>query len=204
MSNIDYIKLFRCPVPDQRYIWYGKYNDDSMVYEFDNNGIETNFTEIKKEDLTSFGLMGNGGRVYFDVNDGLIHLDTTRVLNLYLLDENDDKIKITEIPDYKYNDIIQYKKGYMDFRYGRGIQEGKIKASEHFMGYKVDLKDKENTIKAQVIYCLPVRGTIHLIMKLNSIDRDFNGKLVAQYGGNRDEAPLNLSKNTLNEFRINL
>lgn len=207
MSQFDYIKNNRSPIPSQYFIWYGLYKDGSMVVEFNNDGVETEFSTIDKPELTRFGLMGNGGRVYFDTSDGLIHLDTERVLKLYLLDENDEKYPITEIEGKTYNDIIQYKKGYMDFKLSRSrnMNCGNVTPFQHYFGYKIDVDSvPDNTIKVQVIYCLPLRGPISVTVKLNSIKKEFKGKLVAQYGGNKDSIDLELSRNTTNEFMINL
>ena len=201
-SNFDYLGNNRSPIPGQHFIWYGIYNDGSKIYEFNNDQTETEFNDINKPELSQFGLIGMGGKVYFNTNDGLIHLDTVRVLKLSLEDENGKSYNITEIKDKKYTDIIQYKKGYMDFRPGRMVQNGTITPSEHYFGFKTDVELPDNIIKVQIIYCLPLRGTIYLITKLNSIDKDFKGKLIAQYGGNVETTDLDISKNTNNEFRI--
>lgn len=204
-ENFDYIRCCRSPIPNQYFIWYGMYNDGSIVVEFDNNQVETNFNEINKPELSRFGLLGNGGRVFFNTSDGIIHLDTTRTFNVYLVDENNNEYPISGIEGKEYKDIIQYKKGYIDAKMcrGRAIQQGKMTPYEHYFGYKIDVDSiPDNVIKAQVIYCLPIRGTISITVKLNSLNKEFKGKLIAKYGGNKESIDINLSRATTNEFKI--
>lgn len=199
----QYISNNLSPIPNQTFIWYAKYNNDiPMLTEFEDDGKENEFNDINKEELKEFGLLGNGGKVYFNTNDGVIHLDNEREANIFLENEN-GITSLTKNDNVKYNDIIQYKKGFLNYDPTVGDRQSKLNVAINYIGYKArTYVSAMNVLSFQIIYGLPMGEPNFFIVKLNSEDVNYKGKIVLTYGGNRDEAPIELKKNKVSTFEI--
>ena len=143
----DMIKKNICPmVGVQHFMWYAEYKDGTMDTEFKADLSETPFDNIKRDQLKQFGLMGNGGRIYFDIKDGIIHLgggiDLKLSANLNGVDFN-----ITKNHKLDYSNIIQFKKGVYDFGFGSTPSDMKpCRVGAHFIGHKGYFKPEDNPL----------------------------------------------------------
>lgn len=193
----------RSPIRKQRFIWFCLYEDGSMFTEFNDDGSENEFSDIKQDELKEFGILGNGGRIYFNTTDGIIHLDRERTLKVYIVDEEGKKIYLTENSDIDYHNILQYKKADMYFSM-TGRQQTALTPTEHYIGYQGEILLPENIIEFRYIYCLPAYGGNNfVIMKLQSNKKDFHGKLGLDVSNMSNiENEIDLSKGSMNEFKI--
>ena len=219
-SNVDFIKNNYCPnLRHQMFMWFAEYEDGTEIYEMDNDCKETPFDSIDKDKLKRFGLLGNGGRIYFDIKDGVIILDNRKInFNLLeVLEDNKEKeeiksnaIKITGRTDTKYNDIIQYKKGVLDVPLGGETKNQQMTTAINFIGFKVKIRTNDNIWNIQYILCVPVGNPYILRVRVNSMQKDSNAlmELVSVDENNRDTKSISPSiefkKDTPQEFMIQI
>lgn len=185
---IDFIKAMLSPVPYQLFIWKADYRDGSYLTEFENNQKEHPFSEIKKDKLKLFSLIGNGSYITFDCQDATFWVGKTYVHKLVIVDENGKEIMPTynhDTDDYKYTDIIQYKQGAYDFSpnpVGGKAHQTAFSVIGHYIGYKSNVKiDDEQTIYQSTIMQIPITSTNNMItfkFTITSTGKPFKGKLV--------------------------
>lgn len=193
----------RSPVRKQRFIWYCLYDDGSMFTEFNDDGSENNYDDIKQDELVEFGILGNGGRIYFNTADGIVHLDRERTLKVYLITEDNIRINLTENSDIDYHSIVQYKKADMFFSMN-GKQQTALTPTEHYIGYSGELLLPGNIIEFRFTYCLPAYGGNNFaVMRVQSNNKDFKGKIGLEVSNMRNmENEIDCPKGTMNEFKI--
>jgi hypothetical protein len=139
------IKDLQSPMGEvQPFIWFAKYNDDSLFTEFEEDKKENEFSKIDKENLKEFGILGKGVKFYYSAKDGIIWLKDVKgngnYFEFYLKDENENIIKLSDRnDDKKYNDIVQYKGFHQDFELkSKNALHGLVIDSYH-IGYKYDI-----------------------------------------------------------------
>lgn len=225
-TTIDFIKENKCPnYPYQEYMWFAEYEDGTKLYEMDNNCTETQFSEIDKDKLKIFGLMGKGKRIWFDVKDGIINLngEDKLIFNLlrdveYNRDTNGiiaDIIKVSNREDTKYNDIIQYKKASLDIGISGETRDRKMYVEMNFIGFKVKIKDNDNIWNIQLILCVPMANNplfkYLLKTRINSMEKDDRVVLELKIKCNDKEKDtdsisheINFEKDSPQEFMIKI
>ena len=187
------------------FIWFAKYKDGSEIHEIENDQTEQAFTSIKKDELSEFGILGNSGRIYFEISNGVIHLDGNRDLNVSGILDDGTRIDFTNNPNISYSDIIQYKKGNYDFTISEDSNVAvmhKSTIAANYIGYKTHMSiDGVLACNYQLIYCLPATGTNSIIFKITP-DRDIKIDLHLTYLANDDHAPILLTKDHSSSFQI--
>lgn len=138
----------RVPInPSKRVFgWYAKYYKKSVIDEFNDDGSENDFKDIQKENVKEFGLYGGGTNLWMETRDGVFHITSKKgsnAIRLYLEDEDENVIKLTDRDDTSYRDIIQYKGFYTYASAPTGRKEdkgkqlnGDIVTSKYIFGYK--------------------------------------------------------------------
>lgn len=143
----------RSPIyPQQDYIWYAINNDNSKVYEYDNNKKETMFDYLDKTNVKHFGLLGNGITFSFDRESGQFYISDKPI---------DLSININNKPISLKGDkdIIQFKMAHTD---GSFIKKGPITYRKSidgfFMGYKMKTTIDNKDLYIQINIGIPMAG----------------------------------------------
>lgn len=149
----------------QPFIWFAKYNDDSILTEFDDEQKENNFNDIDKENLKEFGLLGKGVKIYYSTEDGIIKMKDTKghidIIESSL--KNGDAVEcISSRKDTVYNDIVQFKGFHQDFDpLTKDPLHGVVIDSFH-IGYKIVIKGETGVIYVRVLLRLELGSGIKL------------------------------------------
>lgn len=199
----DYIGANYSPIPYQPFLWFAKY-ENSAITEFENDKKENRFDDIKKEDVVEFGLFGNGGKIYFNTNEGIIKL-VDRELNVFLIIDNKE-IPLTGNKSVDYHDIITYKHASYDLAISgtKATTKGHPQIDEYHVGYKtkIDLGDL-GKLGYKIIYTLPMnRPSAFITISLNSYDQDLDAKLSLRYLANNVTNDIHLPMNTTKSYRV--
>lgn len=129
--------------------WYAKYfkgpgSNGTIVDEFNDDGSENDFRDIEKRIVKEFGLYGGGTNLWMETRDGVFHITSKKgshAIRLYLEDEDENIIKLTDRDDICYDNLIQYK-GFYTYasaptKENKGKQlNGDIVTSKYIFGYK--------------------------------------------------------------------
>lgn len=126
--------------------WYAKYYKGSIIDEFNDDGSENDFRDIQKVLVKEFGLYGGGTNLWMETRDGVFHITSKKgshAIRLYLEDEDEAVIKLTDRDDTIYCDLIQYKGFYTYASAPTGREEdkgkqlnGDVVTSKYIFGYK--------------------------------------------------------------------
>jgi len=126
--------------------WYAKYYKGSIIDEFNDDGSENDFRDIQKALVKEFGLYGGGTNLWMETRDGVFHITSKKgshAIRLYLEDEDEAIIKLTDRDDTIYCDLIQYKGFYTYAAAPTGKEEdkgkqlnGDVVTSKYIFGYK--------------------------------------------------------------------
>lgn len=171
----------RSPVP-QAYIWVANYDDNTALTEYDLQTKKSNdFYSINKNKLINFGIIGQGSQLYYNVANGVFHINQDRFSVSYI--SNDDEFPLTGRA-LLYNDIIQFKNGSSEANLNTRAKEGKFKNSIDCFnfGYKKAMNLNDVNINYQCIFSLPTDDIAYLQIKVTS-DQDLNGQLVIRKNG---------------------
>ena len=164
----------RVPVnPSKRVFgWYAKYYKKSVIDEFNDDGSENDFKDIQKENVKEFGLYGGGTNLWMETRDGVFHITSKKgsnAIRLYLEDEDENVIKLTDRDDTSYRDIIQYKGFYTYASAPTGREEdkgkqlnGDVVTSKYIFGYKNTFTVKEFSSEDLKWY----EGSLHFVAKI--------------------------------------
>lgn len=182
----------RSPVA-QDFIWMAEYNDGKYFSEFDYNTKEKNdFYLIQKHKLSTFGLIGNGFKLRFDVTTGSFFVNNTSINISYVIDGVEHMLTGLFRGLNAFNDIISYKNAYSDadLKDSSGVFSSHIE--QYNFGYKKQLIINDVNIRFQAIMCIPNNSPAYIEFKLVS-DKDLDGTLrIKRAGGFLQEidAPL--------------
>ena len=126
--------------------WYAKYYKGSIIDEFNDDGSENDFRDIQKALVKEFGLYGGGTNLWMETRDGVFHITSKKgshAVRLYLEDDDEAVIKLTDRDDTIYCDLIQYKGFYTYASAPTGKEEdkgkqlnGDVVTSKYIFGYK--------------------------------------------------------------------
>lgn len=174
---------FTCysPVPFiQKFIWYAIYEDDTFIKEYENNGKKHDPDEIKNSEVKEFGILGNGGRIYFNTKDGLIYHRPNMFISNITINYNGkdynilnkDKSNIADGVDY--HNLTELKLGHSDASINPGhvsSQKLRFTTDEIMIGYKGVLKEAD--INYEVYIILPIKGgRLRLSTSISSTSHD--------------------------------
>lgn len=193
----------RSPVP-QKYIWIADYYDDTNLSEYDLQTKRPNdFYSIDREKLISFGIIGQGSQLYYNVANGVFHINQDRFAISYIVD--DEELPLTG-RTFLYNDIIQFKNGSSEANLNTREQEGKFKNSIDYFnfGYKKTMDLNEVNINYQCIFSLPDKEVPYLQIKVTS-DQNLDGQLIIRKNGiiiDRIVAPLKANHSGLINWEL--
>lgn len=191
------------PVP-QKFIWVADYYDDTNLTEYDLQTKKPNdFYSIDRDKLINFGLIGKGSQLYYNVANGVFHINQDRFAIAYAT--NDEELPLTGRA-FLYNDHIQFKNGYSEATLNTKDKEGKFKNSiECFnFGYKKNMSLNEVNINYQCIFTLPDREIPFLQIKVTS-DKDLNGRLIIRKNNiivDQIDAPLKANHSGLINWEL--
>ncbi|MFE6075797.1 hypothetical protein ACFVQB_15095 [Paenibacillus sp. NPDC057886] len=171
----------RSPVP-QQYIWVADYYDDTNLTEYDLQTKKSNdFDSIDRDKLISFGIIGQGSQLYYNVANGVFHINQDRFAISYSV--SDEELPLTG-RTFLYNDHIQFKNGSSEATLNTKVKEGKFKNSIDCFsfGYKKTMNLDDVNINYQCIFSLPDKNIPYLQIKITS-DQDLNGQLIIRKNG---------------------
>jgi hypothetical protein len=195
MGNILTFDTVKCvsPVNTQPFIWMAEYFSNTGLTEFDFCTLkENNFSDIDKENLRKFGLIGKGTKMLFDCQGGSFNV-VGRNFSIEL--ECDGKsYRLNDISNY-ITDIITYKRAEAIIPYG--LQKGgqlKPNISGYFCGYKTKLCINEVNFNFKPIISLVAGKPLYLDISL-SVDRDMEGTLYIAKNETRIPYNISLKKN---------
>ncbi|MEI2284337.1 hypothetical protein [Paenibacillus polysaccharolyticus] len=184
----------RSPVP-QAYVWIADYYDGTYLSEYDfQTQRPANFYDIQKEKLVYFGVIGQGSQAYYNVANGVFHINMDRYSIAY--ESHGQEYPLTG-RTFVYNDIIQYKNGSSEASM-RGLAGGQSSgafrnAIECFnFGYKKTMDLHDANINFQCVCSLPINEGAFFQIKISS-NMDLPGQLVIRKNGliiDRVVAPL--------------
>ena len=188
--------------------WCADYKSGEHYAEFDlENGKSNDFYKIRVEDVLRFGLFGQNGKFYFDL-DGSFMFNDRRIEVEYHL-SNGEIINLTT--NFNDKDLITYKQAYSEFRKVGSKQPSRIESFN--FGYKTQLFKDNLQIFFQAIVTIPIKYEDsdknesyrpYMEVKLTS-NKELNGDLVFKFRGNevdRYEAPLEINHSGIMKWTI--
>ena len=111
----NYLNQFMSPDSSQMFAWYCIYGDEEnsedkqelygpfSLVEIQNDGKEHEFSEIEKEKLSEFGLVGNGSRIYFNTKTGVFNIGEKYLSVIRKAAENYTKEIFHKLREREYN-----------------------------------------------------------------------------------------------------
>jgi hypothetical protein len=207
MSKENYIDKNISPVANQgqHYIWYARYYNGKIIYEFDNDGDETLFDNIDKSNVEEFGLLGNGTRIHFNTFDGILYrCDADGVehsINVFLMNGN-TKIEFTDSRKIDYHNIIEYKQASFDLVTNNSQKKSICHINGYYIGHKgVFLSSDFKKFSYQLIYNINNSTNVSaaIIVKINSMSEDMEPTIHLVYDSKDINGIIHLEKNKSNQ-----
>lgn len=124
MDNELIMEKLWSPERTQAFIWYAINEDGSKIFEYDLNNNSNRFDDLDKTKVKEFGFIGLGGKLFLNVENGVITLDGDRELNLSLFDrDKGDTIQITKNKDIDYHNFFEMKQLSCNFTFNSETNE---------------------------------------------------------------------------------
>ena len=173
---------------------------------------ENSFYDVDTKSISQLGIMGNGGKIYFNTKNGIFHLDGNRNLNVFFMLDC-TRVDVTNNSAIDYNkDLIERHYASYEFDMSGNAREvtsdGKMNAIG--IGYHVNLeaphrKEDGSTEKikfdCELIYVLPLRSPNYISFSITSpIETDI--ELHLTFLANDDNNVIHLEKDKKQTFRI--
>lgn len=179
---------------NQTFIWLAEYLDSSYLSEFDYQTKQNNnFYTINKGMLSKFGLVGQGMKLYFDVNTGSFNFNGSTLDISYKTSEKEYHLTGFSINGL-FDDIITYKDAYSDADIRNPNQKYQSHIHQYNFGYKKKFIFVDGLeLNFQAVVCLPYNKPAYVELKIVS-NKDLNGEIYMKVAGRmteRVEAPLN-------------
>lgn len=180
----------------QDFTWLAEYIDSTYMSEFDYRTLTKNdFYLINRFNLAKFGLVGQGMKLFFDVNTGMFNLND-HVLNFsYATEDNEYRFTGSNAHGF-YSDIITFKDAHSDADLTNNtISRGySTNIHQYNFGYKKKFAFDDGTIfNFQVLVCLPYNKPAYVEIKIVP-NKNLDGNLLIKKVGamtEKIEAPLN-------------
>ena len=182
--------------------WYAKYYRGSIIDEFNDDGSDNDFRDIQKDLVKEFGLYGGGTNLWMETHDGVFHITSKKgshAIRLYLEDEVESIIKLTDRDDIIYSDIIQYKGFYTYASAPTGKEENKDKplngdmvTSKYIFGYKTtfEVNGGKLNFTARIIVDLEAKNITLALTFTPSFN--FKGHLRCRFNDNPVDGTITL------------
>ena len=156
-------------------------NED--IAEFDDEGNETSFREINKEDAKGLYLIGRGVKIGFNTDNGIF--DILGSLFAVRLAFGSESVQLTGVEGETYNDIIQYK-GFIS----EGMAAGHVgpahlacMTTSCHMGWKKKIVLDENRhIFVKVIFSIVMNEGMQIEVKVSPNFNIENGCIIVGNG----------------------
>ena len=156
-------------------------NED--IAEFDDEGNETSFREINKEDAKGLYLIGRGVKIGFNTDNGIF--DILGSLFVVRLDFGSESVQLTGVEGETYNDIIQYK-GFIS----EGMAAGHVgpahlacmTTSFHIGWKKKIVLDENRHIFVKVIFSIVMNEGMQIEVKVSPNFNIENGCIIVGNG----------------------
>ena len=153
------------------------------IAEFDNEGNEKNFREIKKDEAKSLCLIGRGVKIGFNTDNGVF--DILGNLFTVRLALGSEYISLTGIKGESYNDIIQYK-GFISEGMAAGhvgpAQLACMTTSFHIGWKKKIALDENRHIFVKVIFSIIMNKGLQIEVKVSPNFTIDNGNIIIGNG----------------------
>lgn len=173
----------------QDYIYFAKYFDGKILYEYDEDLNHLDFNSIEKGKVKQFGLIGNGIKLYWDIPTGIFHIG-----------KNEYGIRITngslELPQYGIQkDLITFKMAHTDSLVSGGSTKslGNI-IDSYFVGFKMNVE----TAFVQILFSIPINGEDLRPFFAVRISNKQDSKYTAELLGLNGEDSSKFSKQDIN------
>ena len=156
-------------------------NED--IAEFDDEGNETSFREINKEDAKGLYLIGRGVKIGFNTDNGIF--DILGSLFAVRLAFGSESVQLTGVEGETYNDIIQYK-GFIS----EGMAAGHVgpahlacmTTSFHIGWKKKIVLDENRHIFVKVIFSIVMNEGMQIEVKVSPNFNIENGSIIVGNG----------------------
>lgn len=156
-------------------------NED--IAEFDDEGNETSFREINKEDAKGLYLIGRGVKIGFNTDNGIF--DILGNLFAVRLAFGSESVQLTGVEGETYNDIIQYK-GFIS----EGMAAGHVgpahlacmTTSFHIGWKKKIVLDENRHIFVKVIFSIVMNEGMQIEVKVSPNFNIENGSIIVGNG----------------------
>ena len=156
-------------------------NED--IAEFDDEGNETSFREINKEDAKGLYLIGRGVKIGFNTDNGIF--DILGSLFAVHLAFGSESVQLTGVEGETYNDIIQYK-GFIS----EGMAAGHVgpahlacmTTSFHIGWKKKIVLDENRHIFVKVIFSIVMNEGMQIEVKVSPNFNIENGSIIVGNG----------------------
>ena len=145
----------------QPFIWYAKKEDGSTVYECDDDSNTELYDSLDHTDVTEFGFLGMGGKLYINTSNGILTLDGDRDVNVFIIDRNDeDRFDITNNPSLDYKKFFEYKQFICNFNpmSSQKEQQADSQISSYTFGHEGDFTFKDIEFSYKLSYRLDMSG----------------------------------------------
>ena len=181
LSNEKYIVPEAAP-KDRPFMFVVKtVNED--IAEFDDEGNETSFREINKEDAKGLYLIGRGVKIGFNTDNGIF--DILGSLFAVRLAFGSESVQLTGVEGETYNDIIQYK-GFIS----EGMAAGHVgpahlacmTTSFHIGWKKKIVLDENRHIFVKVIFSIVMNEGMQIEVKVSPNFNIENGCIIVGNG----------------------
>lgn len=181
------------PIENIDFLWLTEYSD-SFITEFDLITKERNYIEnIDREKMKTFGLIGQGLHLLFDVDTGEFIIKGVRFKATFFdYNENREYSFMNQLK--KYNDLIMYKEAESLF-----CINGKTK--DNILGYHIGYKSKIDIFSFKPILHVEYNKPVYFTFRIVS-EKDLNGEFRIYKNDNLSlVSKITLDKNKGKEFK---
>lgn len=185
----------------QPFMWYAEYKDGTFLEEFESETKENNFKDIDKDLLVSFGLCGRNVKLSCNSNTGKFNI-VDKEVEFYIKDKSNTLIKLTDIANETYTDVISFKSIYKEFS-RTGVPLGDAIIDGYFFGYKhrTTVVNKGD-MNFKIIYAVPMGKTMKFGLSF-SPKFDLKGNVFMKINGELvDSIFIDVNKNESNEYEL--
>lgn len=173
---------------ERHYMWVSEYLDGNIQTEFEGNK-HNKFTDIEKQELLNFGMVGLGNRVYYEVGTGKFKINGSEIEIVYRTDDWQYNLTNQMV---LYNDVIQYKDCFATLNAMQDTGSSASNIASYNFGYKVKFDSNNKEFNFKAVVKLPLNQQPHINLRL-VCNEDMNGVLLIKQDGiviNQFKAPL--------------
>lgn len=184
----------------QKFIWVAEYDDGTFLREFNDDGSENSFYDIKRDRLKKFSLVGCGKSYGFDCRTGVFSINGEELRVRFIADNGDCFEFMGQ--SGPYNDIIQYKEASTAFNLLQNRVVDKI--DSHNIGWKAKFIFEQVTFHVKFILSVSPDGDCEYIYVWLVADKYLRGVIEFQLGDRRQQFPASLGNGMGGEIRWTL